>query len=248
MRTAMSLPFRQICVSIFSLLLLSCSAGREDQPATIVCLTFDDAHASVYHQALPILERYGLRASNFVNSALLDGSETMTWDQVVSLSKDYGWETGAHGLSHVNLAELSYPEARQQILSDRQLLVDHGLNPRSFALPYGVCPIDYYDLILPYFDNLRGSNDIPMHSPVDRLNLGYLPFQSGWDAQRVKARISRGVANREALVIIGFHRIATPGEGYADNCPAAGLEEICRWLRDSGLEVMTISEAMAALH
>jgi hypothetical protein len=111
----MSLPFRQICVSIFSLLLLSCSAGREDQPATIVCLTFDDAHASVYHQALPILERYGLRASNFVNSALLDGSETMTWDQVISLSKDYGWETGAHGLSHENLAELSYPEARQQI-------------------------------------------------------------------------------------------------------------------------------------
>ena len=243
-KSVMLLPFRLICVSICSLL-LSCSLSREEQPATIVCLTFDDAHSSVYQQALPILERFGLKATSFVNSALLDGYETMSWAQVLSLENEHGWETGAHGLSHANLAELSHAEAARQILDDRQLLMEHGISPRSFALPYGVCPLDYYDLIVPHYDNIRGSNDLPMHAPVDRLNLGYLPFQSGWTAQRVKARITRGMADREALVIIGFHRIETPGAGYQDNCPAAELEEICRWLRDTGLEVMTISEAMA---
>lgn len=237
-----------LCALIFSLLsILSCSLGKDEQPVTIVCLSFDDAHSSVYEHALPILNRYSLRATNFVNSGLVGNPQVMNWQQIQSLENDYGWETGGHGLDHVNLAELSYEEAEQQILADKSLLIQHGLRPRSFAIPFGISPSSFYPIITQAYSNIRGSQDIPMHMPVDRQNLGYLPFQSGWTASTIKARITRGVANREALIIIGFHRIETPNAGYYDNCPSSELEEICRWLKETELKVMTVSEAVAAL-
>jgi len=243
----MALPFRLICASIFSLLLLSCSLSRPEAPATIVCLTFDDGHRSVYEHAMPILHCHGLRATSFVNSGLVGSDQIMNWDQIISLDHDYGWETGGHGLDHINLAELDYEAAAYQISDDRRLLTEHGLVPLSFALPYGVAPLDYYELISSHYANIRGSNDIPMHHPVDRLNLGYLPYQSGWTADQLKARILQGMANQEALVIIGFHRVETPNASYYDNCPASVLEEFCAWLAETGLRVMTVSEAMAEL-
>lgn len=230
---------------IFSLALFSCALSTEDNPATVVCLTFDDGHASVYEYGLPVLTKYGFSATSFINSGLVDNPTNMCWAQIISLASEHHWEIGSHSFSHANLAQLGYEEARQEILRDKKALINHGITPRSFALSYGICPIDYYDLILAEYDYIRGSSDFPMHNPVDPSNLGYLPFQSGWDADVIKARIMRGVANREAVIIIGFHRIETEGQGYYDNCPRDELEKICQWLQRSGLEVMTISEAMA---
>ncbi|MCB5229145.1 MAG: polysaccharide deacetylase family protein [Candidatus Cloacimonetes bacterium] len=238
--------YRLICALLCSLALLSCSLAPVERPATIICITFDDAHYSVFQNALLILQRYGIRATSFVNSGLVGTGYAMDWNQIVSLEKDYYWETGAHGLSHANLAELDMEEARHQIVEDKRQLEARGLTPRCFALPYGVCPSEYYPIIAQHYRYIRGSHDITMQAPVDGKHLGYFSFQDGWTAQEVKARILRGLANQEALIIIGFHSVGDD-ISYYGNCPPSELEALCGWLQSANLPTMTLSEAMSAL-
>ena len=53
-------------------------------PPRALCITFDDGYADNFEVALPILKRYGLKATFFVPSGLLDGS-TLWSDQIASV-------------------------------------------------------------------------------------------------------------------------------------------------------------------
>lgn len=237
-------------VLIFSLLLalFSCRLLTEDSAReTIIVFTFDDAHRSIFEHGLPILSEFGFRGTNYVNSGRVGNPTRMTWDQLRILEHEYGWETGGHTMNHEDLPELSFAEAESTIGDDWQMLVTQGLNPRSFALPGGACPADYYQILRRYYKYIRNSYDFAMHDPVNPLALGYLPFQTGWTADQIKDRIMRAVANREAIVIIGFHHIETPNAVTYDNCPAADLREIMRFVSERGLRVLPLAEAMREL-
>jgi len=242
------LAFKAACVLIFSLLLISCdllSPGTDQAP--IICFTFDDQHISIWQHAFSILDQYGFKGTNFINSGRIGQPELMDWDQLLTLELEHGWETGGHTLYHEDLPSLSFAEAEIAIGQDYHNIRDKGLSPKGFALPGGSCPVEYYEIIDRYYDYIRCSSDFAMQRPVNRRALGYLSFQSGWTADQIKDRIKRGIARGEALIIIGFHRIETPEGGYNDNCPATELEEIMRFVSGKGLRVMTLSEALEQL-
>ncbi len=58
-------------------------------PAKCVALTFDDGYEDQYTNALPILLRYGLRATFFIVSGFANQPRYMTWSQVRAV--DRGW-------------------------------------------------------------------------------------------------------------------------------------------------------------
>jgi peptidoglycan/xylan/chitin deacetylase (PgdA/CDA1 family) len=104
---------------------------------TVVSLTFDDAHPSQY-VVRPILLDHGMHATFYANSGLVDlgnGAE-MTWDQLRGLAAD-GNDVGGHSLTHADLARLSVPAMQHEICDDRNQLIAQGLNPVSFAYPFG---------------------------------------------------------------------------------------------------------------
>lgn len=210
--------------------------------APIVVLTFDDQHLSVYDVAFPIMQQYGYRGTNFVNSGALAKQERMDWHHIVELEKDYGWETGGHTLLHEQLNQLDLNEAEENICQDFQNLIEHGLKPESFALPRGQCPSQVYPIILNKYKNIRGSSDIAMYVPIDRKSLGYLAFQTGWSAEPVKRRILRGIANNEALIIIGFHHF--DAEEYQDSCSSSVFEDILGFLHTMNIQVLPLKEAI----
>lgn len=231
-----------ILLLAFSLLLSSCTLVEVADSPLIVCLNFDDGYHDVYQNALPILDKYGIKATCFVNSGTVGNPVTMNWDELSELKNTYGWEVGAHGYSHPNLSELSLEEAEAEIELDLLLFREQGFDPQSFALPYGICPQEYLSLIKARYQNIRSTNDLAMHRPIDRLNLSYFPYHHGWSAQIVKDRILQAMADKEALLIIGFHQV-----GFSDNwqdCPPAILEQICEFIRERGVKTMTLREAM----
>lgn len=236
------------CVLICSLLAGSCgllSPVGGDGP--IICFTFDDQHKSVWEYAAPVMREHGFAGTSFVNTGRIGHPHLMSWQQIESLEKDDGWETGGHTLYHQDLPELGYAEAQNVIIADYDSLKAHGLSPRTFALPGGDCPLEYYPIIQSRYSNIRGSSDFAMYAPLNRLSLGYLPYQSGWTAENIIKRIRQGIANNEALIIIGFHRIETVTGGYYDNCPLSEFTRIMDWVKDKGLKVKTVSEAVGSL-
>ena len=105
---------------------------------TYVTLTFDDGRTSQYEQAGDLMAARGIRGTFFINSGTIGSPSRMTWAQVDSLVAN-GSEIGGHTVNHKDLTDpsLTYDEAVHQICSDRQTLIQRGLEVTSFAYPYG---------------------------------------------------------------------------------------------------------------
>lgn len=119
-------------------------------PEKAVILTFDDAYASVYENALPLMQPYGFRGvvytiGRFIGrwndwDANLGGLRFRHMDrrQLRDLA-DAGWEIGSHSLTHRALSWLDATSLQREILGSRDLLTDiAGEPPVSFAYPFGM--------------------------------------------------------------------------------------------------------------
>lgn len=126
--------------------------------AAKVSFTFDDGLQSVSTLAVPTLAKYGLTGTTYVvsgcvgmvtvpNTCRADTTKPyLTWDQVKSTAAA-GWEIGSHTVDHQLLASTD-PADQPVMLTDAQvvaeltdskaaILQNTGINPISFATPYG---------------------------------------------------------------------------------------------------------------
>ncbi len=116
--------------------------GAGEQPplpprTTIVSLTFDDGSRRQYLLRSALLDRR-MRATFYINSLFVDRANgyAMSWSQIRQLAHD-GNDVGGYTLSHRNLRGLSLEATRHEICDDRRRLLAEGLNPVSFAYPFG---------------------------------------------------------------------------------------------------------------
>jgi cellulose synthase (UDP-forming) len=73
-------------------------------PEPSVVLTFDDGWKSVLN-AVPVLNRYGFKASFFIITACADGvfgrkGDYLTWEEIGQLAKNQSFEFGSHTVTH----------------------------------------------------------------------------------------------------------------------------------------------------
>jgi peptidoglycan/xylan/chitin deacetylase (PgdA/CDA1 family) len=122
-------------------------AGNAEQPQiqainfkTVVSLTFDDGDESQYSVGFQHgLQPHGMNGTFYIVSGWVGNqSGTMTWPQISDLSNN-GSDVGGHTVDHIDLTSSSYTQAQKtaEVCNNYQDLVSHGLNPVSFAYPYG---------------------------------------------------------------------------------------------------------------
>jgi peptidoglycan/xylan/chitin deacetylase (PgdA/CDA1 family) len=106
-------------------------------PPSSVVLTFDDGFADFATAAVPIMQRYGLRATSFVVSGFVDKPGYMSAAQLQDVIRA-GTVIGAHTVHHVGLAHASPANARAEIVESRkQLIALTGQPVVDFAYPAG---------------------------------------------------------------------------------------------------------------
>lgn len=114
-----------------------------------VILTFDDAYASVFDQALPVLAKHGFTASIFPITKYIGatnkwdynsfkrGSMHCTWKQLKALA-NAGWEIGSHTESHPNLRSLSERDLWQEMKNSKDTLeANLGVKVCIISYPFG---------------------------------------------------------------------------------------------------------------
>lgn len=134
----------------------------------VTVLTFDDALLNTYEVAFPILEKYGVKATLFVPTCIIntnirvrsDKAPHMSLDQMSELS-DAGWEVGSHSHSHPRFDLISYDAAVRELYISKTLLEAQGFDVQSFAFPYGhgYYLQDQVYLALEFYNNVRTLHD-----------------------------------------------------------------------------------------
>ncbi len=233
-----------LIILLLASVLLSCNyTTQPKQRKLVVCITFDDNYPSVLENALPILDQYGYRATMFINSGLIGDSTFMSWQQLNILKYNYGWEIGGHTIRHDNLSHLTYSEAEYVIKTDFDSLCAHGFNPVSFATPFGICPVEYYPIVLKYYRNLRTCFDVPMYSPLDRSYIGCFGVSKDVTPQDVENRINQAAMDNENLVVLLFHKII-PGLTYISNYEPIEFEKVINRIHKMDVVVLPLNEAL----
>lgn len=113
------------------------NGGKYKLPEKPVIITFDDGYADNYLTALPIMEKYGMRASVFVISDSVGEPDYLTWEQIRELNRHH-IEIGSHTVHHVPLGELDPAECRQEVEESKRVIEAHlGRTVEFLAYPYG---------------------------------------------------------------------------------------------------------------
>ncbi len=133
----------------------NCLRKKEAFPARSMVITFDDGYRSVYEEAFPVLQRYGMSATVFLTVGKrnnvnlvrdlpsLEGRSMLSWRSVQEM-QSYGIVFGAHTMTHPDLTHLPMDEIKEEILESKEIIENAlGTTVSTFAYPYG----RYNDLV-----------------------------------------------------------------------------------------------------
>jgi peptidoglycan/xylan/chitin deacetylase (PgdA/CDA1 family) len=122
------------------------AAGGGTPPPGLAAVSFDDAMRNALTTAMPILQELGIRASLYVPTDWLGGSNPwisgpdaaiLNADELRALATA-GWELGAHTVTHPDLAALDYDGCTREIEGSSKALEQIlGAPVETFAYPFG---------------------------------------------------------------------------------------------------------------
>lgn len=111
-----------------------------DEKERLVAITFDDGFRDNLTIALPILERFGLPLTLFVVAGFVDREQYLSKEELREMARHPLVTIGSHGLWHRHFNQLSYEEARFELLESRRLIEEIIDEPVDLlAWPFGEC-------------------------------------------------------------------------------------------------------------
>lgn len=115
---------------------------RSDTPAKkVAVITIDDGYKSFYERGLPLLRKYEMPATLFINTGTVAASDYMDWDQL-KMAMESGVEIGNHTHSHSYFMNEEAParyETFERDIKKSVLIISEklGITPEVFAYPFG---------------------------------------------------------------------------------------------------------------
>lgn len=137
-----------------------------------VVLTFDDGWKNQVTSALPIMDKYGFKATFFIVCNYQDKEGRMTWDDVSNLGK-LGHDIQSHTMNHRDLAKLSMKDLEYEVGESKKCLSEHGFpNATIIATPMnsGWDNVTIVNMTSKYYDIARSGNGEPMFLSCDKWN------------------------------------------------------------------------------
>ncbi len=135
----------------------------------LVTVTFDDGWESVYTQAAPLLQKYGIPTTQYVLSGEEANKGYMTFDQIKALQQA-GHDIGCHTQTHPDLTTLNATDLASQLTGCKSVLESKlGIPINDFASPYGSANPTTIAAIQKVFRSQRNTNgDITTNQADDQ--------------------------------------------------------------------------------
>ena len=215
----------------------------------LVSLNFDDGYKITFTNALPILNKAGLKSTQYVISGTLNGSygpSYVTAADVLTMQAQ-GHEIGAHTQTHPHLPQLTNSQIIDEITGSRGDLLSIGVkNVDTFAYPFG----EYNDFVVQTVKNagFSGARTTDEGFNLKNTNKFLLKFQSvevNTTVAQVKQWIDSAVANHTWLILI-FHQIDHSNDQYSFY--PENLQQIVDYITQKKVHVVTTSQGIKLMN
>ena len=213
---------------------------------TVVTIQFDDGNANQY-VARGILSTYGMHATFYVNSGVIEDGTHLTWSQLTDLAAD-GNEIAGHTLFHTNIKKLKTGPARQAVCGDRVNLFNHGFQPVSFAYPFGSFDAGSKAVVQACgFNSGRGVSGVNGRRvfaetipPLDAYGTRTPPNpKQSTTLTTIEGYVTAAVANGGGWVQLVFHNICYGCDAYS--ITEADFTSLLAWLQSQGPAGVTVA-------
>lgn len=211
----------------------------------MVSLTFDDGYESAYRLALPILNKYGLKATWYIinNRA---GPAYMTKDKLLALQAQ-GQEIGGHTRNHFPLDTVSDAVALAEVQGGRLDLLALGVTEvRTFAYPFGRYNARTQEVVLAAgFTTARTvdgelQNDLSTKATL----LHAWSIVPATQLGQITSAIDKAVRDQSWFIIV-IHRVDEDGNSISVRHEL--IEGVASYLVTRKVKVVTISEGFRLL-
>lgn len=217
----------------------------------IVSIAFDDGLANVYRNALPIMNQYGFKSTQYIVSGAI-GSQTkldlpaMAKAQISAMYKA-GHEIGSHTVNHPDLTLLNASKLKSELSNSKTALNASYPPVENFAIPFGRYNDTVTAAIKKYYSSARtsdgGENTLINFDPY-RLKTRYIVNTTTLD--EVRGWLDQAVRDKAWLVLL-YHNVADGGS-YEYTATKAAFSGHLAAIRDSGLPVMTVKQALGEIN
>ncbi len=234
----------------YSLVETGADMDSDDTPRNrgMVTLAMDDGFKSTFTNALPILDSYGLKSSQYINSGSLGEAGYMTVQDVRTM-QSAGHEIGGHTKTHAHLTELSESDIENEVISDRVDLLALGATPvLTFTYPYG----EFNELVTQIvrdagFIGARSVNTGFNTSASDPYALLDQHVENDVSVGQIKEWIDTAISD-DTWLIMEFHRQEAD---CTDNVYCNTIETfaaIADYLVEQDVRVVTLAEGIAIMN
>lgn len=217
----------------------------------LVSVTFDDGWQLSYDNALPLLQKWGYKATFYVNPAAIETPGFMTADELASLGRA-GHEIGAHGYEHEDLTAISSSALEYQLHQGRDYLRRAGYTVTDAATPYGRSDPEVTWYARQFFTTLRSTDTgINTRQDLDPYHLRVLYINDFTTPQTVADALDQAKAYDGWLILV-YHRVGGKGDigplpVESSTTTTAALQTQLGLVHSSGIRVLPVAAAYTAL-
>ena len=213
----------------------------------IVTLTFDDGWEENPETALPIMNGYGFKSTQFyATTFIIDPWTGYNPKTIIQKFIDAGHEIGSHSITHPDLTTLSAQNVTKELLDSKTYLQSFlGVEIKHFATPYGIYNEYVKNEIMKHYDT-HVTVDIGYNSRdnLDLSKLKRMSILSTTTAAEVQEWVEKARDEKLWLILL-YHRVADNPGDY-DTTVELFTQQM-KVIYDSGIQVKTISEAIAEI-
>ena len=219
-----------------------------DRP--IITFSFDDCPRSALELGAVRLQARDWRGTFYVSGGLAGitnhHGELFEPEDLLSL-KENGHEIACHGYSHLDASRLPAEVVTADAARNRAFLKAAGLQdaPTSYAFAYGESTPQAKKRLLETYSSLRGVQPGINRGVADRGLLKAVPLDGGDDGLKRAVEAVKDVARNPGWLIFYGHDVQKQPSEWG--CSPEFLDVVLHAVEQSGAQVMTQSEALAAI-
>lgn len=213
----------------------------------MVSLTFDDGWLSAYQNGYPLLDKYGIKGTEYI----ISGSVNDTVDGYITSAQMLDLQTRGHEIedhtkTHVDLTTVNSTQLTDEIVNSKSDLLAMGVNPiTSFDYPYGAYSTAVEQVIQNAgYLGARTSDAGYVQKTDNPYLLKAMTIINTTSVADIESWIASAATNKTWLILV-IHQVDNLGNTY-DISPA-NLSQLVDYIHQNNVKTVKVSEGLAQM-